>query len=239
MIFWTVGLVLAVGILAGVGGGLAGHFLDQKKNQSAAEASGSSVALESSTSGPKPTPSRDATAELTSSSITTTEQTSPTSAANDIGITTVYELPPTEVNWRHCGNCRAMFFDGYVTSGVCPIGGGHFAQGYMFNLPHDYPPPDGTQDQWRFCKKCYLLFYHGNNQIQGVCEAGGGHLVDGYVFVLQHDTLSTLTTQDQWRRYKKCDVLFYDGASDKGLCAAGGAHVADGFNFVLPHDLTT
>jgi len=29
-----------------------------------------------------------------------------------------------------------MFFDGYEQKGRCPAGGGHWAQGYMFVLPH-------------------------------------------------------------------------------------------------------
>jgi hypothetical protein len=41
-----------------------------------------------------------------------------------------------QYHWRYCNNCHVMFYDGYAQKGLCPAGGGHWAQGYMFVLPH-------------------------------------------------------------------------------------------------------
>ena len=43
---------------------------------------------------------------------------------------------PEQPAWRFCQKCEAMFFDGFPNKGVCPAGGGHQAQGFMFVLPH-------------------------------------------------------------------------------------------------------
>lgn len=38
--------------------------------------------------------------------------------------------------WRYCEKCFVMFYWGYPTNGVCPVGGGHRAQGWNFTLSH-------------------------------------------------------------------------------------------------------
>ena len=44
-----------------------------------------------------------------------------------------------QANWRYCGKCSGLFFDGYPDNkGVCPKGGSHEAIGYNFVLPHNY-----------------------------------------------------------------------------------------------------
>ena len=43
---------------------------------------------------------------------------------------------PTQVAWRFCQKCEAMFFDGYPNKGICAAGGGHEAEGFDFVLPH-------------------------------------------------------------------------------------------------------
>jgi hypothetical protein len=35
-----------------------------------------------------------------------------------------------------CRKCHVMFYDGYEQKGRCPAGAGHWAQGYLFVLPH-------------------------------------------------------------------------------------------------------
>ena len=57
-----------------------------------------------------------------------------------------------------------MFFDGYPTSGVCPGGGGHHANGYTFVVPHDVCETDQQQANWRFCDRCYGMFFNGPAQ---------------------------------------------------------------------------
>ncbi len=44
-------------------------------------------------------------------------------------------------DWRFCGQCNGLFFDGYPEKGVCPAGGGHAAAGWNFVLPH---APEGS-----------------------------------------------------------------------------------------------
>src|SRR4051794_24270359 len=49
------------------------------------------------------------------------------------------ESEKAQVNWRYCGKCFSMFYDGFPDKGKCSAGGGHAAQGYKFRLPHDMP----------------------------------------------------------------------------------------------------
>lgn len=256
-ILWIIVLVTVIIILVGVGGGLAGKFIHQDKNSAqgtftspgasivdgstlATQTTGRTVLTESSfvtlisTSGG----SAMYSTVMTSETIIFTDQSSANSVTNAIAATTIITVPPIQGNWRYCGNCHSMFYDGFAAKGICVNGGGHVASGFNFDLPHDIPPTASTQEQWRYCKKCFLMFFNGDTD-KGTCTTGGGHLADGYVFVLPHDIPSTVSTQDQWRHCNKCHALFFDGYSDKGLCAVSGGHVADGFDFVLPHDLLT
>lgn len=89
----------------------------------------------------------------------------------------------TQTEWRYCGKCHVMFYDGYPQKGACSSGGGHTSIGYMFVLPHDVQPSSKTQAAWRYCDKCHVMFYDGYAQ-KGACAAGGGHNASGYNFVL-------------------------------------------------------
>ena len=93
--------------------------------------------------------------------------------------------------------------------------------------------PTPVQGNWRFCNKCYALFFDGSPN-KGACAAGGAHVAQGFNFVLPHDAAGI--GQNDWRFCNKCNAMFFDGYPGKGVCAAGGAHVAQGFNFALPHD---
>ncbi|SHN32803.1 hypothetical protein [Actinacidiphila paucisporea] len=94
--------------------------------------------------------------------------------------------------------------------------------------------PQATQTYWRFCSKCYGMFYWGYSG-NGVCPAGADHLAQGYNFVLPHDVVETPTAQAYWRFCSKCYGMFYWGYSTRGRCPAGADHLAQGYNFVLPH----
>lgn len=94
----------------------------------------------------------------------------------------------------------------------------------------------GVQDQWRYCRKCHVMFYNGYPN-KGHCAAGGGHLAQGFNFMLPHDVPETKKAQAAWRYCEKCHAMFFDGYPQKGACAAGGGHRAQGFVFVLPHDV--
>jgi hypothetical protein len=137
-------------------------------------------------------------------------------------------------DWRFCGKCEVMFFDGFPTKGACAAGGPHSAAGFNFTLPHDGAPTPNDQGDWRFCQKCNAMFFNGFPS-KGICVAGGAHDAAGYTFVLPHDVPASAVAQDSWRFCQKCSAMFFNGFPSKGICAAGGGHDAAGYNFVLPH----
>jgi hypothetical protein len=93
-----------------------------------------------------------------------------------------------------------------------------------------------TQDNWRMCNKCNMMFYAGYRR--SICPAGARHdAAVGANFILPYDVGETANAQGAWRFCNKCESLFFDGYPDKGVCARGGGHVAQGFVFVLPHDI--
>jgi cytochrome c5 len=93
-----------------------------------------------------------------------------------------------------------------------------------------------TQDSWRYCQKCHVMFFDGYPQ-KGRCAAGGGHVAQGYNFILSYDIRESGNAQAAWRSCNKCHAMFFDGYPQKGACPSGGGHVAQGYNFVLPHDV--
>jgi hypothetical protein len=140
-------------------------------------------------------------------------------------------------DWRFCGKCSVMFFDGDPNrKGACPADGlNHAASGFMFVLPHDVPESPNAQGAWRFCNRCFAMFFDGAPD-KGACDAGpGGHAAQGFVFVLPHDVPGSSTAQTAWRFCGKCFGMFFDGSDNKGHCGGTGGHVAAGFMFVLPH----
>ena len=139
---------------------------------------------------------------------------------------------PGQPDWRFCGKCFGMFFNGYPTKGQCPAGSAHEASGYIFMLPHDTAGPG--QPEWRFCSKCFGMFFAGIGAPRGLCPTGGEHTPDGYNFVLPYD--GPFQGQRDWRYCDKCRGMFYD-YPPQGVCPAGGGHHPSGYNFVLPHDL--
>lgn len=98
------------------------------------------------------------------------------------------------------------------------------------------------QANWRFCVKCFTMFYDGYS-MKGVCLGDprkGEHLAMGYNFVLPHNVPGTPTAQTDWEFCTKCNGMFYNGYPDKGKCPAdGGGHQnhPDAFRFVLPHNV--
>ena len=101
-------------------------------------------------------------------------------------------------DWRFCTKCYSLFRYGYREGGVCAAGGSHspFQSCSPTNAPTSWefalqitstaPParrpganpawgPAGTQNNWRFCTKCYVLFFYGLYGFAGVCPQGGEH----------------------------------------------------------------
>ncbi|MFF0033964.1 CAP domain-containing protein [Streptomyces avermitilis] len=145
-----------------------------------------------------------------------------------------------QTDWRFCGKCQAMFFDGYPKKGACPTSGSHKAVGYNFCLPYDVAGTSADQMGWRFCVKCDGVFFYGteqpnDDQETGICPFSGGHIPRGYWFTLPHDVAGTPEAQTDWRFCGKCRAMFFDGYPQKGACPATGVHQAAGYNFVLPH----
>lgn len=60
------------------------------------------------------------------------------------------------------------------------------SNGYYFWMQHDVPANATNDAGWRFCSKCYAMFWDATQQ-KGKCPAGGGHSAQGYKFVLPHD----------------------------------------------------
>ncbi len=98
---------------------------------------------------------------------------------------------------------------------------------------------DQFQGDWRYCDKCFAMFWNGTAS-KGRCSAGGGHNAQGFNFSLPYGNLpETPKAQNYWRFCQKCYVMFFDYNPDKGRCPAGGGHQALGFLFRLPHDIGT
>ncbi|HEX8288551.1 MAG TPA: hypothetical protein VF556_11170 [Pyrinomonadaceae bacterium] len=93
-----------------------------------------------------------------------------------------------------------------------------------------------TQSSWRFCEKCFNLFFDGYPD-KGLCAAGGGHKAQGLNFYLRYDAPARPADQNNWRYCDKCHVMFFDGYPDKGVCPRRGGHRAQGYNFTLAHDI--
>src|SRR5262249_4046544 len=52
----------------------------------------------------------------------------------------------------------------------------------------------GDQPDWRFCSKCYGMFYNGTPD-KGHCSTGGGHVPQGFLFQLHYDSNQAGTHQ--------------------------------------------
>ena len=52
-------------------------------------------------------------------------------------------------------------------------------------LSHDRVPKRNEQADWRFCKKCFGLFFDGYPK-KGVCAGGGEHDKAGFFFLIPH-----------------------------------------------------
>jgi hypothetical protein len=128
-----------------------------------------------------------------------------------------HDFPGTagQPDWRYCGKCHGLFFDGYPDKGRCPVGGGHSAIGFNFALPYNVPATPTSQTDWRYCAKCHELFFDGYPD-KGRCRVDGGHVAIGHNFALPHDIPATPDGQPDWRYCGKCHGMFFDGY--KGAC---------------------
>lgn len=101
------------------------------------------------------------------------------------------ETATVQTRWVCCKYCSAMFFNGYRQKGRCPVRRGYQASGHVadptfqYALPHDVSESSRTQAGWRFCNKCFSLFFDGHPS-KGCCQAGSGHVAQGYSFALPY-----------------------------------------------------
>ena len=112
--------------------------------------------------------------------------------------------------------------------------GGHLAMGWNFTVPVTVGQPG--QPDWRFCRKCSVLYFAGEG-FDGKCSRGGAHSPAGLNFTMAFEPTS-VEGQHQWHRCKKCSILFYwEDEGDpltSGSCPAGGTHVRVDWRYVLP-----
>jgi Tachylectin len=140
-------------------------------------------------------------------------------------------------DWRFCGKCGALFWDGDPNfKGVCHRGGIHEAIGLRFVIPAKEMGAQTGQPDWRFCGKCASLFWNGDPNFKGVCPKDGApHSPTGWNFLIPAEELGAQTGQPEWRFCGKCAGLFWDGHAHKGICMGapgGGFHL----NAVLRED---
>jgi hypothetical protein len=138
-------------------------------------------------------------------------------------------------DWRFCKKCDALFFNGAPDKGHCAASGSHLAQGFRFSVHFDSNQQGSQLRQyaWRYCEKCFVLFFDGS-PFKGRCAAGGGHAAQGLMFGLDFQPAAA-KHQSDWRFCNKCNGLFFNGSPMKGACPAGGGHTAQGLMFNLPY----
>jgi hypothetical protein len=118
----------------------------------------------------------------------------------------VPETATAQARWRFCRSCFVMFFDSDGPSGFCQADRerGHDSSGSIpYVLPHDVPASATAQAGWRFCKKCFAMFFPGG--AGSGCPRGGAH--DGsssFPFVLPHTGESTGATVHLWTDSLRC-----------------------------------
>lgn len=95
-------------------------------------------------------------------------------------------------------------------------------------------PSEGEgQRGWRFCRKCYGLFYSGFGTF-GRCAAGGGHSgspsdessFDYHVAWFDPGVAAGVEYQTGWVYCPRCECLTW--APGDGWCPGGGHHVIEG-----------
>jgi hypothetical protein len=95
-----------------------------------------------------------------------------------------------------------------------------------------------TLENFRFCNKCFALFFDGDD-FKGLCPNDGqAHFAEGFMFVLDFGIKETPNAQGGWQQCGKCQVVFFDGRPEKGTCDAGGVHKRNRQHpFVIPHEV--
>jgi CubicO group peptidase (beta-lactamase class C family)/phage-related protein len=112
------------------------------------------------------------------------------------------------------------------------------APGILLGVVQPVSAQIGSQNEWRFCKKCYAMFFNGYDQ-SGVCPTGGNHSAQGFDFYIEYDSNERNPIQQfKWRFCNKCFTMFWHGPDRTqkifGVCPKdGGSHVPQGYDFGL------
>jgi hypothetical protein len=122
--------------------------------------------------------------------------------------------------------------------------GGHSALGWTFFLPNNSlqsGPASTQQPNWRYCVKCFSLFYCPTGTGAGRCPYDNGlHIYAGYEFYLPNLEQGAPPSMGQpdWHYCGKCNGLCYaPNMVPTGSCPAGGTHAPIGFTFFLPNNM--
>jgi hypothetical protein len=162
----------------------------------------------------------------------------------DSHLSRAFAIPPCQERWAQCVNCAMLFFNGYENKGHCPAYGvpskkSHIAEKRIHGSlkPYYIAYDDSTgpgQGDWRYCKKCKVLFFNGYPD-KGVCARDGkGHEAAGYQFFLYHDRKPLIHEEANWRFCSKCYSLFYAGSANTSGCPRDGrGHQPAGYKFVV------
>lgn len=95
--------------------------------------------------------------------------------------------------WRNCYKCAQLYWSP-STSQRCPWDSGGHAwrasgnENRQFLMKHDIGSPPSSQNLWRYCYKCSVMFFNGyaDRGEYGLCafDRIGGHAAAGYDFNL-------------------------------------------------------
>src|SRR4051812_48686278 len=90
-----------------------------------------------------------------------------------------YGLPEDsqhQANWRRCSKCQALYWAvDQNDSGLCPASGNHEPTEPTFRVLHISVEEDPKhQANWRFCRKCFTLFWDGDEVFKGRCPVDHG-----------------------------------------------------------------
>jgi hypothetical protein len=121
--------------------------------------------------------------------------------------------------------------------------GGHLALGWTFYLPNSSQqsgPASTQQPNWRYCVKCFSLFYCPNGTSAGRCTYDNGfHISAGSEFYLPNLEQGATPSigQPDWHYCGNCNGLCYSpNKVPTGSCPVGGPHAPMGWTFVLPNN---
>lgn len=121
---------------------------------------------------------------------------------------------PISTNWMFCTNCNSLY-NRDNGSGVCGTGRGHRGQRYIrdmdYALFYDENPYNirNSDNNWRECKKCGVLYYHhpSNAVGQNCCYKEGQHKPTKEKYILKNEPSTIYEWEEIWRRCHNCQTL--------------------------------